>query len=166
MKFEVAEDYLDLARTFLYRGEKVSAKQNFERGMKMLDELIEKDPSNTEFKQFQLANLTTFYGDSQIKTGDFDGALKSYRRAVEKAEIYSKNIKDIVWNENYITQRLGDIYYFKAEKDSGAAQKNDLAHALGFYRQSHALLKPDRLDHAENLNYLNENIAFCEAKIK
>ncbi|HLM59253.1 MAG TPA: protein kinase, partial [Pyrinomonadaceae bacterium] len=115
VKFEIAEGHLDIGRAFLLKGDVKSAERYFESGIKLLDELIAADPKNTQFVEFQIDNLSSYYGDAQIKIGDYEGALKNYRRAMSKAA------ESGVINESarkayisFIQMRFGDVFRFRA----------------------------------------------------
>ncbi len=162
-KFENAEDYLDLARTYLYRGEKKTAAENFERGMKIMDDLIKADPQNAEFPEFQFSNFTTFYGDAQILTGDLDGAFESYRRALEKSAGYANSSPELISKTGLtVKMRFGDIYRLKSAQETGAARQKHLTTARDFYREALADLTAGNPRYEEFSKYLNEKIAECQ----
>jgi serine/threonine protein kinase len=162
IKFEIAEDYLDLARTFVYRREKNKARENFEIGMKILDELIKSDPTNTEFPEFQFSNFTTLYGYALTRTGDYEDAIRSYRRALERSDEYANATADVKRARNFLVKKsLGDIYRFKSEKETGLKRQKDFQLSCDFYRESLNLLAPADLYYEKMLAYLNEKIAEC-----
>lgn len=162
MKFEISEDYLDLARTFVYQNDRKAAKESFERGMKMLDEIIKDDPKNTEFSEFRFYNYTTVYGDALVKTGDFDGAIESYLKALEKSANYANDTESAKQlKKEAINRRLGDLYYFRAQKETGAARQKNFNSACDFYRRSLEFLLPENKFFEEATKYTNEKIAEC-----
>ncbi len=163
IKFEIAEDFLDLARTFVYKNDRKSAQENFGRGMNLMDELIADDPKNTEFTEFQFANLTSLYGDALIKNGKYDDALEVFRSALEKIADYRNDSEIVKQNRKEgVNRRFGDIYYFKAQKETAAMRRRNLTTARDFYRQSRDFLLPENQFFTEISEYINEKIAECE----
>jgi len=163
IKFAVAEDYLDLSRTLIYRGEKSAAQENFERGIKIMEELIKSDPTNSEFTEFQFANFTNYYGDAQIRTGDYKGATESYRRALEKNANYSPDSPERKKERKGLAaMRFGDIDFFKSQKEPRARKLKDLKTAREFYNESAELLNFDRSNPDRKNIYLKRKIAECE----
>lgn len=134
--------------------------------MKMLDELIETDPQNTEFPEFQFTNFTRVYGDAQIKTGDFEGAIKSYRRALEKNTAYPADSPETKkQRKSLVKMRFGDIDFFKAQKETGELQLKNLSAARDFYLEAVELFSSGKSSANREINYLNEKIAVCRQKL-